>query len=77
MHIRQPEQYRIPPKVLFQDKNSGETNKRRGNIPKRSSRGRSARGIREGKMPIKGEDMATKEGSKKRIRENLEKREKK
>ena len=40
-------------------------------------RGRLVGGIREGKMPIKGEDMATKEGSKKNIKgESREEREK-
>ena len=40
-------------------------------------RGRLVGGIREGKMPIKGEDMAIKEGSKKNIKgESREEREK-
>ena len=40
-------------------------------------RGRLVGGIRERKMPIKGEDMATKEGSKKNIKgESREEREK-
>ena len=37
IYIGQLEHYKYPPKVPFQDKNGGETNRRGKNIPKRSN----------------------------------------
>ena len=61
---------------MFQDKNGGKPIKEGKNIPKDSARGRLARGIREGKMPIKGEDIATKGGRKNNKRKSREESEK-
>ena len=47
--MRQPEQYKHPPKILFQDKNGGEANRRREISQKDPTKGRLIGGIREGK----------------------------